>query len=129
MGCNCSAHIEVKIGGKWEHYSAPKIQRYYKVFEKMAGVRGDVTNAISTPKGLPDDISVITKMDVDKDAHNQSWLSLDEFKELYEYQKYFCSLMGINWQKVNIEQYGCYFLMDLMQLSCSLRIIQKKYKI
>ena len=103
MGADCHCHIEVKIDNKWEHYSVPNIQRNYTIFEKMAGVRGDVANAISPPRGLPKDISLITKIDADnwgEDTHSHSWLSSEEFKELYEYQKYHYSY---------IEQYGYLF--------------------
>ena len=85
MGCDIHLHIEVKIDEKWEHYSAPSVSRFYRMFEKMAGVRGSVNNAISPPKGIPSDISVITKLDYRRwqdDAHSESWLDLKEIQEL-----------------------------------------------
>ena len=109
MGCDVHCHFEVKIDGKWEHYSVPGIRRNYQLFEKMAGVRGDITNAISPPKGLPDEISVITKIDVDYwngDAHNHSWLSSTEFKELYVFHQ---KLAGKDWYNLDYEQYGFLF--------------------
>lgn len=112
MGADCHCHIEVKIDNKWEHYSVPNIQRNYTIFEKMAGVRGDVANAISPPRGLPKDISLITKIDADNygvGGHSHSWLSSEEFKELYEYQKYLYSLMGADWWKIDYETYGYLF--------------------
>lgn len=112
MGCCVHAHFEVKIDNKWEHYSIPNIKRHYKVFEKMAGVRGDIANAISPPKGLPNDISLITKIDskcYDSNGHSHSWLSSTEFKQLYEYQKQHYILSGMDWMKFDSEQYGYLF--------------------
>lgn len=88
MGCDIHLHIEVKIDKKWEHYSAPRVDRWYKLFEKMAGVRGDVANAIVAPKGLPDDVSTITALDYEhwaEDAHTPSWFNLSEIKKLTEW--------------------------------------------
>ncbi len=110
MGCDCHAHFEVKIGNKWEHYSVPNIGRYYKVFEKMAGVRGDVNNAIAPPKGLPDDISIITKIDANYwkgDAHTHSWLSSKEFNKLYKFHK----LLIVDSWEID-KQYGYLFSND-----------------
>lgn len=81
MGCDIHLHVEVKVKGKWEHYSTPHINRYYALFEKMAGVRGSLANAIAAPRGFPDDASEITKLDKDywdDDGHTYSWLSADE---------------------------------------------------
>ena len=89
MGCDIHAHIEVKINGKWEHYSTPRIQRWYQLFAKIAGVRNnnDIT-PISEPKGLPEDISEITKFESDymgSDGHSHSWLNVKEIKEMLKY--------------------------------------------
>ncbi len=85
MGCDIHLHIEVKIGGVWHHYGAPNVSRNYALFERMAGVRGEVENAISPPKGLPSDISVVTRLSADKwegDGHSHSWLSAEEISIL-----------------------------------------------
>lgn len=85
MGCDIHPHIEVKVNGKWLHYSAWSIERYYRVFEKICGERGKLQNAISTPRGLPDDLSEITKLCYEYDnldAHTETWLTWQEFKEL-----------------------------------------------
>ncbi len=90
MGCDIHAHFEVKINGKWEHYSVPNIVRCYGLFEKMAGVRGDIKNAIVPPKGVPDNLSVITALDLemwDCDAHTRSWLDCDEIAEVINFHK------------------------------------------
>ncbi len=88
MGCNIHVHTEVKINGKWRHWGTPSIERRYGLFEKMAGVRGEIKNAISPPKGLPEDITFETKFDYDwwgGDMHSASWLSIEEIKKLYEW--------------------------------------------
>jgi hypothetical protein len=88
MGCDIHLHVEVKIEGKWEHYHAPNISRSYKLFEKMAGVRGEIKNAISSPKGLPDDLNIITRKSAeywDVDGHSWSWLNLEEISILSDW--------------------------------------------
>jgi len=87
MGCDIHAHFEVKIDGEWLHYSQPRIERSYALFEKMAGVRGDVENAISPPKGLPSDLNKTTAFCAkreDDDSHSHSWLSSHEVVKLKE---------------------------------------------
>ena len=90
MGCDIHLHTEVKINGGWYHYSCPNVPRNYRMFEKMAGVRGDVAEAIVAPKGLPESSTFLTRLShglMDLDAHTASWLSWDEIKELYEWLK------------------------------------------
>ena len=90
MGTDIHFHIEVKIDGVWHHYACPTINRNYAIFYIMAGVReSNSRNAylktISEPKGLPDNITKITEIDVnewDTDAHSTSWLSLTDIKML-----------------------------------------------
>lgn len=83
MGCDIHLHVEIKINGKWEHYSTPYIDRSYWLFSLMAGVRSGTESPrpISEPRGLPEDISVVTKLDNDcwgRDGHSHSWLSATE---------------------------------------------------
>ena len=89
MGCNIHLHIELQDwNGDWVHYSAPHVQRSYSLFEKMAGVRGCQDRAISPPKGLPDDLSLVTRVsyrDWSRDAGSMSWLSSDEIMELEDW--------------------------------------------
>lgn len=87
MGCDIHLHVEVKIKGKWEHYSYPYINRDYDLFCVMAGVRSGPNSPepISQPRGLPKDLSVVTKFDADiwnGDAHSASWLSAAEAGEV-----------------------------------------------
>lgn len=81
MACDIHLHIELKINDEWEHYAHPDITRWYELFGKMAGVRDESIEPISEPKGLPDNLSVITKINYDYwecDAHSMSWFNADE---------------------------------------------------
>lgn len=88
MGCDIHAHIEIKVRGEWYYYNELNINRNYELFEKMAGVRGEIENAIDKPRGLPKDISFMTKLKSDlwdTDGHTHSWLSGKELAELEEW--------------------------------------------
>ncbi len=89
MGCDIHLHIELQDGnGDWVHSAAPHIGRNYRLFEKMAGVRGDLSKAVSPPKGLPGGLSLVTLVsyrDWGPDAHSMSWLSSDEIIGLEEW--------------------------------------------
>lgn len=84
MPCDIHAHIEIKINSSWEHYTHLIILRDYELFGRLAGVcRTDLL--IFAPKGLPDGLSVITKMHVrewETNGHTHTWLSADEIKQL-----------------------------------------------
>jgi hypothetical protein len=84
MGCDIHLHIEIKLDGVWEHYAAPDVNRNYRLFERMGGVRGDENNAISPPKGLPADASKITRLEFKDEGyyHTPSWLSSAEIIQL-----------------------------------------------
>jgi len=86
MGCDIHAHFEIKLNGKWEHYSQPRIQRWYMLFTRIAGVRNHPdTTPISLPKGLPDDLSITTKFCADYwngNGHSHTWLNANEIREL-----------------------------------------------
>jgi hypothetical protein len=84
MGTDIHLHTEVKINGKWEHYSYPHIERKYALFSFMADVRNTHPNdkdyilPLSKPKGLPENLSVVTVLDYEKkktDNHSMSWLN------------------------------------------------------
>ncbi len=88
MGCDIHAHVEVRIKGEWHHYSDVDIDRNYALFEKMAGVRGDDSNAISLPRGLPADLSAVTRISYESwrgDAHSMSWLNSKEMGAIEEW--------------------------------------------
>lgn len=89
MGCDIHAHVELRYHGKWEHYAIPHIDRWYDLFGIMAGVRGEVAPIVE-PKGVPDDMSVITRLDWewwDGDVHTASWFNEDEIDKLKEWLK------------------------------------------
>lgn len=82
MGCDIHLHTEVKIADKWEHYGNPIIGRDYEFFAFLAGVRNYYEIIpVSEPKGVPDDMSLITRLDWEdwgSDAHSASFITGDE---------------------------------------------------
>lgn len=89
MGCDIHCHVEIRYNGKWEHYAMPSVSRFYGLFGVMAGVRGEGP-AIVEPKGVPDDMSVVTKLDWEKwgsDAHTPSWFNEEEIDKLVDWLK------------------------------------------
>lgn len=92
MGCDIHLHIEIKIAGieGWQHFSHPHVHQNYLLFSYMANVRNyDNVTPISSPKGLPPDISEVTKYcyTVDKlhyHPHSESYLDSDEIAKLDE---------------------------------------------
>ena len=108
MGCDIHWVIEKKIGTMYENeasgwvgvamkYHTPKLplsaditaetpighepiysDRDYRFFAALAGVRGEGPE----PRGLPDDISELARIDIDDhgdDGHSHSWATLREF--------------------------------------------------
>lgn len=83
MGCDIHLHQEIKINNEWRHYGAPNMPRNYRLFELMAGVRGDVKNAIASPRGLPSDVTFLTNFAFKfEGGHTPSWLNAYEIKRL-----------------------------------------------
>ena len=84
MGCDIHVHTEVKINGEWHHLGNPNVGRHYALFAKMANVRnrGDIT-PIAEPRGLPDDITFLTRFDKERDGgHSYSYLTGEEIDQL-----------------------------------------------
>jgi hypothetical protein len=84
MGCDIHAHVEIRYNGQWEHYATPSISRWYELFGIMAGVRYE-TKPIVEPKGVPADMSTVTRLDWERwgvDAHTASWFNEDEIDQL-----------------------------------------------
>lgn len=86
MGCDIHLHTEVKIDGQWHHYSAPNCPRHYALFALMCGVRGgsDV-KPVAPIRGLPEDMSLITKLSAERwdgDGHSHTWMNAAELSEL-----------------------------------------------
>jgi hypothetical protein len=89
MGCDIHGHFEIKVRGRWLHYNMPRIERNYRLFGRMAGVRGD-EKPIVEPRGLPKDMSEITKLEYEwwgVDAHTSSWFNAEEIAEIIEYHE------------------------------------------
>jgi hypothetical protein len=89
MGCDIHLHIEIMIDDKWEHYSAPKIDRNYELFGLMAGVRDETIEPICLPKGIKDieDMTTITRFDMERafsDWHHFSWFNKNEIEKFSE---------------------------------------------
>jgi hypothetical protein len=58
--------------------------RNYELFGILAGVRDRNNDMIDDPRGLPEDVSEVTKKESDRwedDGHSHSWLTLRELKE------------------------------------------------
>jgi len=87
MGCDIHAFLEVRSrkSGDWLYYGEVDIGRYYELFERMAGVRGSVSNAMVQPRGLPVDLSPMTGLLREHwggDGHSDSWLTAEEMAQL-----------------------------------------------
>lgn len=94
MGCDIHLFVEVKVEDKWGAYNHPYIKNDYRLFSKMAGVRqctderGINIEPISKPRGVPDNVSFVTKLAIAKcgtDGHSHSWLSSKEALEVQEW--------------------------------------------
>lgn len=88
MGCDIHLHQELKINGVWHHWGNPRVNRDYRLFEKMAGVRGDPINALSALRGLPADATEMTVFDCNRmkpDNHSVSWLGSELVTVLMEW--------------------------------------------
>lgn len=88
MGCDIHLFAEIKVKGKWELYARLPFPRWYGAFEKLAGVRGDVSEAIAPPRGAPVDLSSALRFQLDYDgvgAHSVSWI---DAKEIYTFDKW-----------------------------------------
>jgi len=64
----------------------PFLDRNYKLFEVLAGVRGDSTVAHHLPRGVPSGCSEEYAYEVsqwDSDGHSHSWYYLEELIDIY----------------------------------------------
>lgn len=87
MGCDIHLFTEVKaeVADGWTMIESPDTDRDYELFEKMAGVRGDESNAIAKPRGLPNDTSDGTRLHYrnwEGDARSTSYLTFIELLKL-----------------------------------------------
>ena len=90
MGCDIHMHAEVKIRGEWHYYGEIELDRNYAMFTYLANVRPerereDDFEPISEPRGLPDDITFMTRFYAEEvwgvDGHSHSWINSDEIAE------------------------------------------------
>lgn len=90
MGCDIHIYAEVKIGSTWHHYGEVECDRDYELFEKIAGVRGDVSESIAEPRGVPQDATFMTRVHETRegeDAHTKTWLGADEIAAVAKWDK------------------------------------------
>lgn len=92
MGCDIHFHTEVKVNGKWEHYSHPNFPRSYYLFSLLANVRNDdefrVTPFKEWGQIVPEDANIVTKKSLEcDDYHSLTVYNSDEIKAFYEYIK------------------------------------------
>ena len=85
MATDIWIHVEYKSRqtGKWTYAYEADGDRNYKLFDVLAGTRGDC-RPLYNPRGLPIDISDKAKKeyeDCGADAHTPSWLTTQELKE------------------------------------------------
>jgi len=75
MGCDIHLHVEFKVAGLWYHYSHPRVERDYRLFGKMAGVR-DVydEDTMVQPRGLPGNATFTTRLDSEVHWASGEWL-------------------------------------------------------
>ena len=92
MACDIHIHSEVKIRGVWHHHCEINMVANYAMFAKMCGVRnweGSGIVPLSEPKCLPDDITLLTRLHLDKwqdnDGHSASWLGREEIFGLFSF--------------------------------------------
>jgi hypothetical protein len=136
MGCDIHLCAEVRRSGKWER-AEPLIEdrsheptmvreqfyndRNYILFTVLAGVRDNnqAIQTISSPRGVPHDVSSEWKEQVDSwagDGHSHSWLS---FRELYEFEGW--DKIIYDWdQSLPIKSYCKEFYIDTMKKLASL---------
>jgi len=85
VGCNIHLFGEVKIHDEWLHYGELNMGRHYELYSKMAGVRPrEGEESLVLPKGLPPDMSLMTRIQYKKDeadAHHESWFTAKEISE------------------------------------------------
>lgn len=110
MGTTMHAHIEVKKNNTWLHYGAPDVSRNYLLFaaingEQLEDFRPSVRDKIipqASIKGLPDDISDVTKLcheyDMDRyHVHGEGTLTANDILNLQNHL-YELNEMTLNYQ-------------------------------
>lgn len=62
MGCDIHCFVEAKVDNKWLLMDHPFVKRHYTLFGRIAGVRDEDQIPIAKDRGIPDDISLGTKL-------------------------------------------------------------------
>lgn len=152
MGTTIHAHIEVKKNNTWFHYATPDVNRNYMLFaatngERLEDFRPSVRDKIipqASIKGLPDDISDITKICYEYDingrhVHGEGALTANDIRNLQRhlakavdaYKRAGFTEMAQNITVITFDRYGflnadsiC-TLMNYMQNSIGYEKMQK----
>jgi hypothetical protein len=97
MGCDIHGVIQIPLGGgtapDWVTvFQFEFIPRDYRIFGKLAGVRGIETPVVS-PRGIPTDWQCsnedhdLHECPFDGDAHTPTWLHPDEYRQVLEWYR------------------------------------------
>ena len=90
MGCNIHGFIETmeypdSENARWWSVHEIPYTRNYRFYAAIAGVRNYIEiTPISKPKGIPEDASMMSKVEAEemgRDGHSHSWLTYKEIKE------------------------------------------------
>lgn len=86
MGMDIVCHVEIKVNGKWLHYSQPRIPRDYALFSRL-GARNDDLPRLVESRGIPEDATESTMFCYrhdEEDAHHDTWLTSDEWSQIID---------------------------------------------
>ena len=111
MGCDVHVSIEVKLEGRWELLSHVRPDRNYRLFEFVAGVRGEEKNCRFAVRGFPEDASKLARMHYDSygpDAHTPTHLNAVDIVRLEEWGRATLTPRGhMPWWDLN-DYLGCW---------------------
>ncbi len=83
MGCDIHGGIEFREGDRWETFAIVHIDRNYRLFAEMAGVRNHgpmEVVPVAPDRGVPSDMSGwLRAAHDDDDGHSETWLTSEEF--------------------------------------------------
>lgn len=86
MGCDITAHLEIKVNGNWEHLNCPYVWRNYELFAHLApfGRQTGIAPVAEAKGEIPEDSSFLTRNDYEADEDKQvvSWLDRSELEIL-----------------------------------------------
>ena len=87
MGCDIHAFVEVQeTGGWWRSAATLELNRWYRAFAELGGVRLDREWPHKTwRRGVPADVGSTARSaaaDYAEDGHAHSWATLEEIREL-----------------------------------------------